>query len=989
MSDLLSSLFRALSPLWEMSLTAAYAAAIVALLRLVLKKRAPRQVLCLLWLVVFARLLIPVSLESPMSIVPDAQQVQLAQELPSKLTGGEQAAPAQDHGPAQDPAQGQTPGGVTADPVSQGNTGAANDPILSVPSGAVPDVPQGSAQAGFPWQALVAGVWLAGVLAMGGYGLISYFHLRRRLYDAIRAQDGAWEHPAVGSPFILGVLRPRIYLPAGLHGQPRQFILCHERAHLRRLDHVVKPICWLALALHWFNPLVWMAFLLMSRDIEAACDEAVIRQLGPRVKADYSATLLSLATNGRVPAPCPLAFDEGNAKGRIKNVLNYRRPALWIVVVSVVMAVLAAVCLLTDPVSAEAPDGPDPDPDASVSQDPAPSQPPEEDPIADPWMIEVLDGEREFFVRGAGSLTIDRLAEAFYGDEPGRAVAVSKLAVIDLDKDGVKEMVLWPSINGDDSIETVSVPGYLILRWGEDGIFGFDPGFRSFAYLKEDGTFYWSSSAFEGGIATARFPDDIYFDLENVSWCDISVEREDYFVDGVRADYDAYQAAIYAQDHKPEVPWWVYEGGQFWPAPLEAPFRPDSLTSDPGPRDLTQEELEYFQAYFAIGNDGLVPNIRSMLLVSEYNDPQDIDLFRTFYHGFHHGITQEERDALGWNGYFNEVKVTAAEMDQTLRAYLGLGLEETNKVGLDTFNYLSAYNAYYTAHTDFGGDWFTMRSGRVRADGTIALVYDSSEFKTTRVALLEEAEQIYAHRLYYRVKANLPADAQDPYAALPQPISVPTPSAEPEPSQSLSAAPAVCEHGLESMGLEFSGSQLVARCTQDDHTYPVPGVTSAEWNGQTGTADGSGWMREDMDGDGQMEVFVFVTDSDFIVDSRIVSLDVENGALVTHVYRFQSLIDDFNQNSDYELDFENQIMTVSYQGRTKQAEIDEGYWSYMLNHGGGYAPEIWPTDMWITNFLICGFPVHNGRGLDLGINAMWSFDYSASGGLRPMFASNW
>ncbi len=227
------------------------------------------------------------------------------------------------------------------------------------------------------------GVW-RGALAMGGWGLASYLRLRRRLFDAIRAPDGAWEHPSVGSPFILGVFRPRIYLPAGLRGQPRQFILCHERAHLRRLDHLVKPLCWLALALHWFNPAVWLAFVLMGRDMEAACDEAVIRTLGPAVKADYSATLLSLATGGRIPAPCPLAFDEGDAKGRIHNVLRYQRPTLWIVVVSVVMALMAAVCLLTDPVSAKSPDPEDDQPPAAGAQSPEPSPLPTPSPAPQP-----------------------------------------------------------------------------------------------------------------------------------------------------------------------------------------------------------------------------------------------------------------------------------------------------------------------------------------------------------------------------------------------------------------------------------------------------------------------------------------------------------------------------------------------------------------------------------------------------------------------------
>ena len=940
MIDLLASLFNALSPLWEMSLTAAYAAAIVALLRLVLKKRAPRQVLCLLWLVVFARLLIPVSLESPLSIVPDARQVQqITGQVPAapKQGGGQTVThqpavqdPVQGLDPVQNPAQGQ-PSGVTADHVSQGGVNTGAGPVLTAPDGATPVTPQPEPQEGFPWPALLAGMWLAGALAMGGYGLVSYLRLKSRLYDAIRAQDGAWEHPAVGSPFILGMLRPKIYLPAGLYGMPRKFILCHERAHLRRLDHIVKPVCWLALALHWFNPFVWMAFLLMSRDIEAACDEAVIRRLGPKVKADYSATLLSLATNGRVPAPCPLAFDEGDAKGRIKNVLRYRRPALWIVVVSAVAAVMAAVCLLTDPVSAQVPDDPDPAP--SASQGSEPSQPPEGDPIADPWMLEVLDGERTFFLRGAGGLTVDQLSEAFYGDEPGRTMAVSKVAVTDLDKDGVKEMVLWPSINGDDSIETVSAPGYIILRRTGDDILAFDPGFRSFAYLKEDGTFYWNSSAFEGGIATAAFPENIYFTLENVSWCEYDGLKESYFVDGVRVDYDVYQEAIYAQDHKPEVPWYVYEGGQLWNAPPEAPFRPDSLLSDPGPRDLTQEELEYFQEYFGLGNGGKVPNIRSMLLVSEYSNPRDIDLYRTFYHGFHYvpDISQAERDALGWNGYFEEIKVTRAEMDQTLRAYLGLGLEQTNKVGLDLFHYLPEYGAYYTAHTDFGGDWFTMRSGRIRGDGSIALVYDSSEMHTTRVALLEEAEQIYAHRLYYRVKANLPTDARAPYASVPQPAASPepAPSAAPVSSQPLPAAPIACEHGLDNAVFEFMGGILVIYCEEDGTRYPVPAVTNANYESH---------MRGDFDGDGRIELAFTRTDPDFARDDgTLLMADVVDGQFQTYTFDPAYLADDFNSTVTYELVDEYQAMNFTYQGYGMQVDLSE-HWTAMMTHGRSYYP---------------------------------------------------
>ncbi len=241
MLDFLNTLFRSLSPLWEMSLTGAYAATILIVLRLVLKKRAPRQILCLLWLVVFARLLIPVSLESPLSIVPEARPVQVQVHPGGETVGQFPENPATPTAPIQNPAQGQNPGTVANPVINNPNPG---EPTLTPPAGVHPDVPQPEAPAPFPWQAILAGVWLVGAATMAGCGLISYLRLRRRLFDAIRAPDGAWEHPAVDSPFILGMLRPRIYLPAGLTGRPRQFILCHERAHLRRLDHIVKPVCW-------------------------------------------------------------------------------------------------------------------------------------------------------------------------------------------------------------------------------------------------------------------------------------------------------------------------------------------------------------------------------------------------------------------------------------------------------------------------------------------------------------------------------------------------------------------------------------------------------------------------------------------------------------------------------------------------------------------------------------------------------------------------
>lgn len=565
--------------LWEASVTAAYASAILIVLRLILRKRAPRQVLCLLWLVVFARLLIPVSLESPLSIVPEARPAQGQLYLPQQDAGQQPANPVAPTAPVQNPGQAVNP--VISNP---------NPPALTLPGDEAPAAPAPEAPAPFPWRSVITGVWLAGGAAMGSYGLISYLRLRRRLFGAIRAKDGAWEHPAVDSPFILGMLRPRIYLPAGLAGQARSFILCHERAHLRRLDHIVKPVCWAALALHWFNPLVWAAYVLMSRDIEAACDEAVVRQLGPQVKADYSCTLLALATGRRLPAPSPLAFDEGDAKGRIKHVLGYRRPALWVIVVSSIAAVLAAVCLLTDPVSARNESEPIPDPTATQPAETA--QPPEAnlaDTLLDPWMKEVLDGERQFisayshYAEGDGrTYGIHDLRTFYYGDDqfPDAVVEAGRLAVIDLDRDGVNEMVIWPE---GEYEYLYSVVGYLILHRQGDEIYGYNPVYRAFGNLKSDGTFDWSGSAFNWGIGSALFTEN-GFEVKNITWCEIHSETDErYFVDGAKATREEFEAATGwgPQNRKPEAAWFTYEDGRLAPylpagAALLAEASPDT-----------------------------------------------------------------------------------------------------------------------------------------------------------------------------------------------------------------------------------------------------------------------------------------------------------------------------------------------------------------------------------------------------------------------------
>lgn len=434
MLSLLSHLFSALAPLWEMSLTGAYVAVVVLLLRLALRNRAPRQAVCLLWLIVFARLLLPISLESPFSAVPQAlTDVPASQTmgLDDATSQGQPAGTGEDTTVPPESVSNAPSGGPITQPVNPGT--AIQNPGQTV------QTPNQTA-ASFPWQALASGVWLAGVLAMAGYALISYLLLRRRLFDAVRASDGAWEHPGLSTPFLLGVVRPRIYLPAHLPSKARFFVLAHERTHLRRGDHIVKPICWVALSLHWFNPAAWLAFFLLSRDLEVACDQSVVRRLGSQVKADYSAALLSVAAPRRFPTPCPLAFGGNNTKGRIQNVLNYKKPTLWILVVVVIAVISAAVCLLTDPMAEQpGPDATDSaSPSASPSLEPATTLPPGAE-----LLFENQSDGLAIYQEPSSPVVTYLIAGDSVQELPGHVgEAITDLRLADLDGDGAEELAI-------------------------------------------------------------------------------------------------------------------------------------------------------------------------------------------------------------------------------------------------------------------------------------------------------------------------------------------------------------------------------------------------------------------------------------------------------------------------------------------------------------------------------------------------------------------
>ena len=322
------SFYDFLPRLLNMSLTASVVIVFVLLLRLFLKK-APKVLSYALWSMVLFRLLCPVSIQSNLSLFG-------LLEIPTTASGSITS----------------TIEYVPDDLVHTPYPSVA----LSVPGvGEVINeaLPQGEEQlVADPLEAPVAAatyVWMAGVLVMGIYAAGSYVKLRRKLVTASRLRENIYLADEITSPFVLGLFHPKIYLPSSLGEQEQTYIVLHEQHHIRRLDHIIKVLAFFALCIHWFNPLVWLAFFLSGKDMEMSCDEAVIRKLGDGVLADYAASLLSLATGRPIIAGVPLAFGEGDPKGRIRNLAHWKQPVLWGVLAAVLACAVFAVVLLTNP----------------------------------------------------------------------------------------------------------------------------------------------------------------------------------------------------------------------------------------------------------------------------------------------------------------------------------------------------------------------------------------------------------------------------------------------------------------------------------------------------------------------------------------------------------------------------------------------------------------------------------------------------------------
>lgn len=301
----------------NMSISASWLVLAVLILRLVLKK-APKWVNVLLWGIVAVRLICPFSFESVLSLIPSAETI------PLNI-------------------------GMDTTPTINSGINAINNAVNPIISQS--NTPMAGASVN-PLQITIGiyeYIWIFGMIALALYTAISYWRLSRKVDTAVRYKDNIFQSENVNSPFVLGIIKPRIYLPFNMNGQNLEHVVAHEQAHIRRKDHLWKPLGFLLLTIHWFNPLMWLAYVLLCRDIELACDEKVIKKLGNEQRADYTQALVACSVNRRMIAACPLAFGEVGVKERVKSVMNYKKPAFWIVVLAVMSCVVVAACFLTNP----------------------------------------------------------------------------------------------------------------------------------------------------------------------------------------------------------------------------------------------------------------------------------------------------------------------------------------------------------------------------------------------------------------------------------------------------------------------------------------------------------------------------------------------------------------------------------------------------------------------------------------------------------------
>jgi len=464
----------------NMSISASWIVLAVFLLRLLLKK-VPKWITVLLWGIVGLRLIMPFSLESVFSLIPSSETISKAPDSPRPYFES----------------------GVTI------IDNRVNDYLhglyfegVTRPTGHFVDI-----------TTILAIVWLVGIVVLLAYTIISYFRVKNKIGTAVLLRDNIYQSENVVSPFVLSIIKPKIYLPFNINKQDMEHVIAHENAHIRRKDHLWKPFGFLVLTLHWFNPLMWLGYILLCRDIELACDEKVVKEFSNEQKADYSQALLTCSVNRRMIAACPLAFGEVGVRDRVKSVLNYKKPAFWITLAAVITSIILSVCFLTNPTKSKNND----------------------------LLLDVLHNDKTFISESGEFLYF--LEYKPYGS---LEIIPEKYTLIDLNGDGKDELVVH--INPD-------VGEYMFFHVYKNKVYGYIFEERALISLKQDGTFVQSGGAGLNVYARLKFEKDKYHIVELAYIDDMTKQFRINDVVTTQEKANEFAQKFY---NKPDVIWTEY-----------------------------------------------------------------------------------------------------------------------------------------------------------------------------------------------------------------------------------------------------------------------------------------------------------------------------------------------------------------------------------------------------------------------------------------------
>lgn len=647
----------------NMSFTASFVILAVIVARLLLKK-APKIFSYALWSVVLFRLVCPFSFESAVGLLG-------TKAIPDNI------------------GYMQTPQISTGIPM-------LNDSINAVLPAATPAASMN------PMQGIVAigaFLWLCGVAALVLYSVASLLLLKRKLQGAFCEGGNLYYAEGLSSPFVLGLFRPKIYLPANLTEDETQYILLHEQTHIRRLDHVAKLVGFAALCLHWFNPLAWVAFFLFGRDMELSCDEAVIKKLGSNVKKSYSSSLLTLATGRRILGGSPLAFGEGDTKSRIKNVLNYKKSTFWVIAVAIVAVVALAIVLVSNPAPKKGQAEIESATQALLAQDSS---------------YTVVE---ESYLYGDAVLL---LVSAPHPEVP--EVNMSYGVFVMKKVDGVYTLVASAESEPSMSLGFAAA----LLKWnGLTVVFG-DLGERYWDFRTDEVTQVEYTEVrvlYKGGEQSVYVTNNAPYLVvveDDVRISDIEYYAGDTLVTSYAANYDGSFTNILERDLTPDE---IAQVNEAFTALLP--------TGEGDPVTMTGPDGSFFL------------NPITHFFTSYYDVPANLDLGKFVYYMHRESyLTQADeveveklRKVADWLPFENIAdspvpfgRIPFASVDGVLQTYMHVSLSDMQNIGSAT--YLEEYKTFYSTASDFGPGQFHCTSGKT--NGAMVTLYSETAVLTLR-----------------------------------------------------------------------------------------------------------------------------------------------------------------------------------------------------------------------------------------------------------------